>query len=189
MLLVSCWKEVKLWVAGNRRHTHIDPHTLRQLHPGIKTTSTQTRIKTTYMHIRTPTNTNTQTVHVHKACMLRLLSQFDASCLKCCACNSILLNDFVYFNHGFFFYLVVLYGQRQWIWIRLTLMGTSEQTVQLDLSPPLLRVVLAAGFKVLRNFSGVCKERLQTDVISYTQLHHSASYVCVRTHSLFPSSS
>lgn len=60
-------------------------------------------------------------------------------------------------------FVLVLYGQIQRIWIRLTVMGKSEQTLQLDLSPYPLRAVLAVGFKVLRDFSLLFEERLQTD--------------------------
>lgn len=91
-LLEKGWSSGSQGIGGRHTHTqtHAHLHGLKQelkqhLHrPGLK--------RHTYRH--------TQTIHVHKACMLSLLSQFDARCIKCCTCESKLLNDFVYFKHS-----------------------------------------------------------------------------------------
>lgn len=86
----------KGWSSGSQatggRHTQTHAH----LHGLKKELKQHLRRQGLKQHTRR----HTQTIHVHKARTLRLLSQFDASCLKCCASKSVLLNEFVYFSRS-----------------------------------------------------------------------------------------
>lgn len=89
-LLEKGWSSGSQATGGRHTQTHAHLHGLKQ----------ELKQHLRRQGLKQHTHRHTQTIHVHKARTLRLLSQFDASCLKCCACNSVLLNEFVYFSRS-----------------------------------------------------------------------------------------